>query len=210
MSRHRHRFLSTWPFRPFAASRSRIAAVTMWSVLGLAMGVRILDVQLTKARRHGSLTSDQVLNRAEKLCRVILPDCGHIKLYADPVQRTCKDGTHYREWGVDCTDSSGSQLMHMVWSADSGELRSVECAVRPPGRPIRAQLTRVEARRFADHWIRTTEIIPQGQEYHGLGFGERTSVSWRFEFQLKDQLVTVAVEAYSGDLIEAKTGAKAA
>ena len=182
--------------------------VGVWSIIGVAFGAWILDLQLTNGSGRFRLTADQALEGSERLCGIILPHSGTLKLQAEPIVRLKKDGSDDREWKVDCFDSAGKDVLHLVWSAETGDLCLVESTGRTRAVSAKAKLSRAQGRQSAEYWIQALKIFAQDQTYYRLEAEMPTSGIWRFKFGAGDRIADIAIEANSGALIEAKMDQK--
>jgi hypothetical protein len=178
--------------------------VVVWSIIGLIFVARILESQVTNGSGRSRFGADQALRNAVNLCRTIVPQRGCIKLFAEPIVRLKEDGTDENGWKVDCVDEFGASILHLVWNAESGNLRLVECTDRASTAPTLAHLTRAQGRQLAEYWIRALNVFAQDLTIEGPVHEEALSTIWRFKFRAGDRVADIAIEADSGALIEAK------
>src|SRR3989442_9764457 len=103
-------------------NRRAAAAANAAVLLALfSVGTEAKLIQNRVATSFGNTTQSQILDKTASLCRKIIPITRPANLKTDMLTSYGRNGAPHHFWSVDCYNCH-SDLVHVCWNADSGEM----------------------------------------------------------------------------------------
>jgi hypothetical protein len=80
----------------------------------------------------GHYTGQQVIEMSQPVVANLLPQEASLNFTAENQVYTLRDGGIDHDWSVDCRDARHRSMIHLIWNADTGQLREVGCDCPSP------------------------------------------------------------------------------
>lgn len=176
------------------------------SIAGTGALIALLALLLHRQQKEppfGRYNTSQVIERTQRLCRLVAPQTPGLHLSAFQHQPHAADLTRY--WTVDCDDEDGNPVVWFSWNADSGELNAIS-RVQPLHLKQQAPLlTQWEAVGITRRWLRDLEIAPPGSGWRLGPLREHVQGGsfWHVSWRAQDRVAHIRIDSRSGDLIQA-------
>ncbi|SRR5258708_1365906 len=184
--------------------RRAVAAANAAALLALfSAGTQAKLSQNRDATSFGNTTQGQILDKTDRLCREIIPITHPANLKADKLTSYGRNGAPRHFWTVDCYNSN-SDLVHVCWNADSGEMTWVSRQTDEVGPWPPAAISRSSGIRFARYWLLRLEIPKAGENWRVAGSPELVEYRWRINCVSGKRTATIVIDAATGDLVTAK------
>lgn len=192
---------------PIAMSRHRsVCLIAFWIMVAVTYLLALRQANQAQSQRRkpfGRYTEHDVMQMATPVVRAILPDRNDLYLAAEHGWIRTVNGRPQRIWRVDCTDSQGHDLIHLVRNADNGRIYRVSYSpitAPSPFRPV--LLSSQDAVSMAQRWMRT---LGSGESWELEGVPEHRTghIYWHVTLDRHGWRAHVSLDAAAGTLYSA-------
>ena len=180
-------------------SKSRLS-LGAGALAALALSGRSMNASAVQVRHAGSEAGQAILRRSEPLCRAIAADPSPIQLQAEAVAGARPNRSDRPFWLVDCTDSSGSDVAHLIWDARTGLLESISRSMPNGSIRLTRPITGRQAESLAAHWLRRLPIAGSAATWRRSWAAESAS-TWQIGWRSGSRTARVVIDARNGDLL---------
>lgn len=172
-----------------------LKVIALGAVVIVTIATRVSSVQGSQAQPHGRLAAQQVLSRAEKICRLIAPQTANLSLTAEPAA----ESERLRYWSVTGRDSSGETRLHFKWNSDTGDLCFITYEPsRQEAEAPGARMGKKEAVRAAWGWMRSLGIADKSPNWRMTRAVSRERGIWSVYWDANTGTALVSLDGHSG------------
>lgn len=183
-------------------SYSRVSALLVSTLIVLYV-TRRHQLQDEQSQLFGRYNMRQILARTRLLCPLLTNEENVLHLTA--AKQELQGETNRRYWIVDCTDAMGNYLACFTWEAESGELYLVGHRSSMPLEQQGAPLSREEAVRIAQRWMRDLGMAGQASAWRLASAQKPSHDLWHVTWEAGERAAYIQIGLHSGDLIQAKS-----
>ena len=145
---------------------------------------------------------NHIIDEAEPLCRALLPDKNTLHFAAYPNPLFHRSGLPRDLWAVECRNSEGRELVHILWDEDTQRCISIS-QMQEAAHESTSKMNREAALLAARNWVGRLNIANPAQAANAPGETRTLEHSYRVFLRLPDGLATVWIDAHTGKCFNA-------
>lgn len=170
----------------------------------LARTVHVAHVRHIQAERYGNYTQDQIVSRSRPLIAALNPTNSTMKLTTLQITTRSRTGSEKKLWLVDGLNAAGTQQVHLVWEADTGELNIASHTAKIARRHSDREIGSRDAVRITGSWLTTLGVAGETVGWHADRDVTMSGRVWCVAWEAPQHKMHVAIDAVTGDLIMAQ------
>lgn len=158
------------------------------------------DARSGAGRANESPIVQPLFDRAEKLCREVVPDATTLQMVATPLVAYAKGESVQRLWSIQIADGRGEYLGETLWDAASGTLSSAQWRVKSDAR-LHVAISTTDLLDLARMWIARAVPSQTAAGYCIARKPERTRTAWVLWADDTESRYRIKLDRFSGRLI---------